>query len=199
MYGRSMWRVLGVAVPVAVIAFAGRVNVASAQDKKAEPPKGEAPKAPETKAAPAAAGKDIVDTAMGAGSFKTFSELLTVAGLTETLKGPGPFTVFAPSDEAFGKLAKGTVEDWKKPENKAKLAGVLKYHVTNGKSMNADVMKMKSAKMLSGQEVMIVVKDGKVMLGDKTTVVKSDLAASNGVIHTIDAVMMAPETKGSGH
>jgi uncharacterized surface protein with fasciclin (FAS1) repeats len=133
--------------------------------------------------------KDIVDTAVGAGNFKTLAAALTAAGLVETLKGPGPFTVFAPTDEAFAKLPAGTVENLLKPENKAKLQAVLTYHVVPGKVMAAQVTKMTSAKTVQGQTVRIQVVDGKVKIDD-ATVVTADVAASNGVIHVIDSVIL---------
>lgn len=135
------------------------------------------------------AKKDIVDTAVGAGSFKTLAAALTAAGLVDTLKGPGPFTVFAPTDEAFAKLPAGTVEDLLKPENKKKLTDILTYHVVAGKVMAADVVKLKDAKTVQGKAVKITVKDGKVMV-DAANVTKTDIAASNGVIHVIDAVIL---------
>ncbi|HEX2965112.1 MAG TPA: fasciclin domain-containing protein [Syntrophorhabdaceae bacterium] len=138
--------------------------------------------------------KDIIDTAVSAGSFKTLVAAVKAAGLVETLKGPGPFTVFAPTDEAFAKLPKGTLDNLLKPENKAKLAEILTYHVVPGKVMAADVVKLKKAKTVEGSEVKITVKGSKVMV-DKANVVKTDVMASNGVIHVIDAVMMPPKTK----
>jgi uncharacterized surface protein with fasciclin (FAS1) repeats len=141
-------------------------------------------------AAPArAADKDIVDTAIAAGSFKTLAAALQAAGLVDTLKGAGPFTVFAPTDEAFAKLPAGTVENLLKPENKAKLVSILTYHVVPGSVMAADVMKMKAAKTVQGESVKISTANGKVMI-DKSNVTKADIAASNGVIHVIDAVLM---------
>ncbi len=137
----------------------------------------------------AADKKDIVDTAVGAGSFKTLVAAVQAAGLVDTLKGKGPFTVFAPTDEAFAKLPKGTVEDLLKPENKAKLVAVLTYHVVPGKVMAADVVKLKEAKTVQGQSVKIVVEDGKVKV-DAANVVKTDIETSNGVIHVIDAVVL---------
>lgn len=135
------------------------------------------------------AKKDIVDTAVGAGSFKTLAAALTAAGLLDTLKGPGPFTVFAPTDEAFAKLPAGTVEDLLKPENKKKLTDILTYHVVAGKVMAADVVKLKDAKTVQGKAVTITVKDGKVQV-DAANVTKTDIACSNGVIHVIDAVIL---------
>jgi len=136
-----------------------------------------------------AAEKDIVDTAVAAGSFKTLATALKAADLVTTLKGKGPFTVFAPTDEAFAKLPKGTLEDLLKPENKKKLAGILTYHVVAGKVMAADVVKLKNAKTVQGSEVTIKVADGKVTI-DNANVVKTDIACGNGVIHVIDAVML---------
>lgn len=135
--------------------------------------------------------KDIVDTAIGAGSFNTLVAAVKAAGLVETLKGPGPFTVFAPTDEAFGKLPKGTLDDLLKPENKAKLTSILTYHVVPGKVMAADVVKLKKAKTVQGSNVRITVKGDKVKV-DKANVVKTDVTASNGVIHVIDTVIMPP-------
>ena len=133
--------------------------------------------------------KDIVDTAVAAGSFKTLAAALKAADLIDTLKGKGPFTVFAPTDEAFGKLPKGTVEDLLKPENKAKLTAVLTYHVVPGKVMAADVVKLSKAKTVQGSEVKITVADGKVKVDD-ANVVKTDILCGNGVIHVIDAVIL---------
>jgi uncharacterized surface protein with fasciclin (FAS1) repeats len=134
------------------------------------------------------AKKDIVDTAVGAGSFNTLVAAVKAAGLVETLKGPGPFTVFAPTDEAFAKLPKGTVEDLLKPENKAKLAGILTYHVIAGKVMAADVKTMK-AKTVNGKELDIKAGSEGVTV-DKARVVKTDIVTSNGVIHVIDTVVL---------
>jgi len=134
-------------------------------------------------------GKDIVDTAVAAGNFKTLATALTAADLVETLKGKGPFTVFAPTDEAFAKLPKGTVEDLLKPENKKKLAGILTYHVVAGKVMAADVVKLTEATTVQGSKVSIKVTDGKVKV-DAANVVKTDIGCSNGVIHVIDAVIL---------
>jgi transforming growth factor-beta-induced protein len=142
----------------------------------------------------AAEDKDIVDTAVSAGTFNTLVAAVKAAGLVETLKSPGPFTVFAPTDEAFAKLPKGTLDDLLKPENKEKLAGILTYHVVSGKVMAADVVKLKKAKTVQGSEVKITVKAGKVKV-DKANVVKTDITTSNGVIHVIDAVMMPPKAK----
>ena len=131
---------------------------------------------------------DIVAVASGAGHFSTLVAAVKAAGLVETLQCHGPFTVFAPTDEAFAKLPKGTVEDLLKPVNKAKLAGILTYHVVPGKVMAADVKTMK-AKTVNGQELDIHLSDGKVTV-NKAKVTKTDIAASNGVIHVIDTVVM---------
>jgi uncharacterized surface protein with fasciclin (FAS1) repeats len=133
--------------------------------------------------------KDIVDTAVAAGSFKTLAAALTAGDLIQTLKGKGPFTVFAPTDEAFAKLPAGTIEELLKPENKAKLQAILTYHVVSGKVMASQVVGLKSAKTVNGQSVAIAVMDGGVMI-DNAHVVKTDIATSNGVIHVIDTVLL---------
>ena len=133
--------------------------------------------------------KDIVDTAVAAGSFKTLASALQAAGLVDTLKGKGPFTVFAPTDEAFAKLPAGTLEDLLKPENKEKLAAILTYHVVPGKVLAAQVAKMKSAKTLNGQSLTISAGQGTVMV-DNARVVKTNILCSNGVIHVIDSVVL---------
>lgn len=131
--------------------------------------------------------KDIVDTAVAAGSFNTLVAAVKAAGLVETLKGKGPFTVFAPTDEAFAKLPAGTVEALLK--DKEKLTKILLYHVVSGNVMAKDVVKLKSAKTVQGSSVKITAKDGKVMV-DNANVVKTDIATSNGVIHVIDTVII---------
>jgi uncharacterized surface protein with fasciclin (FAS1) repeats len=133
--------------------------------------------------------KDIVETAVDAGKFKTLAAALEAAGLVETLKGKGPFTVFAPTDAAFAKLPAGTVENLLKPENKDKLVAVLTYHVVSGKVMAKDVVKLSSAKTVQGSQVKIEVQNGKVRVDD-ANVVATDIAASNGVIHVIDSVIL---------
>ena len=142
-----------------------------------------------TYARPKAASQDIVDTAVAAGSFKTLAAALQAAGLVDTLKGEGPFTVFAPTDEAFAKLPAGTVEDLLKPENKAKLVAILTYHVVSGKVLADQVTKMNSAKTVNGESLTISVNDGTVMV-DNAKVVKIDILCSNGVIHVIDSVVL---------
>ena len=136
----------------------------------------------------AAATKNIVETAVAAGSFKTLVAAVQAAGLAETLSG-GTFTVFAPTDEAFAKLPAGTVEDLLKPENKAKLASILTYHVVAGKVMAADVVKLKNAGTVQGQRVDIKAQGGKVTV-DGANVVTTDIACTNGVIHVIDTVIL---------
>ncbi len=133
--------------------------------------------------------KDIVDTAVAAGDFKTLAAALQAAGLVDTLKGPGPFTVFAPTDEAFAKLPAGTVEDLLKPENKQKLISILTYHVVAGKVMAKEVVKLHEAKTVNGQDVKFMVEDGKVM-ADNANVTRTDIQCTNGVIHVIDNVLM---------
>ena len=148
------------------------------------------PKAAPTKNAPAAATstKNIVETAVAAGSFKTLVAAVQAAGLAETLSG-GNFTVFAPTDEAFAKLPAGTLEMLLKPENTAKLAAILPYHVVPGTVKAADVVKLTNAGTVQGQRVDILAKDGTVTV-DGAKVVKTDIACSNGVIHVIDTVIL---------
>lgn len=132
---------------------------------------------------------DIVDTAIEAGTFKTLVTAVKAAGLAEVLKGKGPFTVFAPTDDAFAKLPKGTVEDLLKPENKEKLKAILTYHVVSGKVTATDAAKLTSAKTVQGESIGIEVEGGKVQIND-AKVVKADIEASNGVIHVIDSVIL---------
>jgi uncharacterized surface protein with fasciclin (FAS1) repeats len=131
--------------------------------------------------------KSIVETAVGSGKFNTLVTAVKAADLVETLSGPGPFTVFAPTDDAFAALPAGTVEALLK--NKDKLQAVLTYHVVAGKVMASDVVNLKSAKTVNGQDVTIMVKDGTVMV-DNAKVVMTDIECSNGVIHVIDAVIL---------
>jgi uncharacterized surface protein with fasciclin (FAS1) repeats len=137
----------------------------------------------------AAADKDIVETAVAAGSFKTLAKALQAADLVGTLKGAGPFTVFAPTDEAFAKLPAGTLETLLKPENKPKLQRILTSHVVAGTVMAADVVKTSSAKAVSGETLAIASRDGGVTVAG-ARVVKTDITASNGVIHVIDTVIL---------
>jgi transforming growth factor-beta-induced protein len=138
------------------------------------------------------ANKDIVDTAVSAGSFTNLVAALQAADLVDALKGPGPFTVFAPTDDAFKKLPAGTVETLLKPENKEKLRAILTYHVVSGNVTAAQAMKLSSAKTLNGRELKISTHDGTVMVND-AKVVKADIQTSNGVIHVIDTVIL-PES-----
>ena len=144
-------------------------------------------------AMPAAAGaaqKDIIDTAVAAGTFNTLATALQAAGLADTLKGKGPFTVFAPTDEAFGKLPAGTVESLLKPDNKDKLKAILLYHVVSGDVTAAQAMKLSSTRTVNGQALKLRVHDdGTVMIND-ANVVKADVLASNGVIHVVDTVLL---------
>jgi transforming growth factor-beta-induced protein len=133
--------------------------------------------------------ENLVATAAKAGKFTTLLAAATAAGLADTLANGGPFTIFAPTDEAFAKLGKETIADLLKPENKAKLAGILQYHVVAGTVKAADVVKLKEAKTLQGGAVKITVADGKVMV-DGANVVATDVLAGNGVIHVIDAVIL---------
>jgi uncharacterized surface protein with fasciclin (FAS1) repeats len=138
-----------------------------------------------------AAEKDIVDTAITAGQFKTLAAALGAAGLADTLKG-GSFTVFAPNDEAFAKLPVGTVENLLKPENKDQLTAILTYHVVPGKVTAADVVKLKETKTVNGKMLNITVRGDAVTLND-AKVTATDIAASNGVIHVIDRVILPPK------
>jgi uncharacterized surface protein with fasciclin (FAS1) repeats len=133
--------------------------------------------------------KDLVGTAVSAGQFTTLVAAIKAAGLVKTLEGPGPFTVFAPTDAAFAKLPAGTVDTLLKPENKKKLRAILTYHVVSGNVKAADVVTMTSAKTLNGQSVAISVNGSTVKIND-ATVLKTDIAATNGTIHVIDTVLM---------
>ena len=136
-----------------------------------------------------AMSKDIVDTAAGAGQFNTLVAAVKAAGLVDTLKGDGPFTVFAPTDEAFAKLPDGTVEDLLKPENKDKLVAILTYHVVPGKIMSGDIDGRETeVKTVQGGMLDVNAKDG--VMVDNAKVVKADIGATNGVIHIIDTVVM---------
>lgn len=141
----------------------------------------------------AGAEKDIVDTAVSAGQFNTLVAAVKAAGLVDTLKSPGPFTVFAPTDEAFAKLPPGTVENLLKPENKDKLVSILTYHVVPGKVLSPDVVKLNgsSVKTVQGGLAPIMLRGEAVMVGP-ARVLKTDIETSNGVIHVIDTVLMPP-------
>jgi transforming growth factor-beta-induced protein len=142
---------------------------------------------------PAEKANTIVDVAVADGRFKTLVAALGAAELVETLQGAGPFTVFAPTDEAFAKLPAGTIDTLLMPENKQKLTDILLYHVVSGKVMAADVVKLTSAPTVLGKDVTITVKDGKVFLNDTVQVIITDIETSNGVIHVIDAVLLPPQ------
>lgn len=134
---------------------------------------------------------DIVETALGAGSFATLAQALTAAGLVETLKGPGPFTVFAPTDDAFAKIPPADLQALL--ADKEALTKVLTYHVVAGNVPSTQVVGMTSATSVEGSAITIAVVDGKVVLNGSSNVIKTDVAASNGVIHVIDAVIMPPK------
>jgi uncharacterized surface protein with fasciclin (FAS1) repeats len=133
--------------------------------------------------------QDIVDTAVSAGSFNTLVAAVKAAGLVDTLKGAGPFTVFAPTDDAFAKLPAGTVEDLLKPENKDKLVAILTYHVVPGEVMAAAVVKLHMAETVNGQELTVKASKGSVMVNN-AKVTKTDILCTNGVIHVIDTVVL---------
>jgi len=137
--------------------------------------------------------KNIVETAVDAGKFATLTKALGAAGLVDTLEGEGPFTVFAPTDEAFAKLPAGTLESLLKPENKDQLTAILTYHVVPGAVKAADVVKLDEAKTVNGQLVTVKTSGDTVMIND-AKVTSTDIAASNGVIHVIDTVIMPPKT-----
>ena len=148
---------------------------------------------PEPTAIPEPVLSDIVDTAVADGRFTTLAAALGAADLVETLKGEGPFTVFAPTDDAFAKLPEGTVESLLLPENLEQLKSILLYHVVSGKVMASDVVTLTSAETVLGEDVTIKVEDGKVFLNDTVEVIITDVEASNGVIHVIDAVLLPPQ------
>jgi len=139
--------------------------------------------------APASTTASVLDTANAAGSFKTLVAAIKAAELEGTLNGPGPFTVFAPTDEAFAKLPAGTVDDLLKPANKAKLQSILTYHVVPGRVGSSEVVKLTSAKTVQGQELKVSASGGSVSV-DNAKVVKTDIACTNGVIHVIDSVVL---------
>ncbi len=148
---------------------------------------------PEPTAMPEPEPMDIVDTAVADGRFQTLVAAVTAAGLVDTLKGEGPFTVFAPTDDAFAALPAGTVESLLLPENKQALTDILLYHVVSGKVMAADVVGLTAAPTVLGKDITITVRDGKVFLNDTVEVIITDIEASNGVIHVIDAVLLPPQ------
>jgi uncharacterized surface protein with fasciclin (FAS1) repeats len=138
---------------------------------------------------------DIVDTAVQADNFETLVQALQAADLVEALRGDGPFTVFAPTDDAFAALPDGTLESLLQPENKSQLQAILKYHVVSGKAMASDVTGLDAAPTLEGRSIQFQVNDGTVKLMGKNaaTVVQADIEASNGVIHVIDSVLLPPQ------
>ncbi len=148
---------------------------------------------PEPTAIPEPVLSDIVDTAVADGRFTTLAAALGAADLVETLKGEGPFTVFAPTDDAFAKLPEGTVESLLLPENLEQLKSILLYHVVSGKVLASDVVTLTSAETVLGEAITIKIEDGKVYLNDTIEVIITDIEASNGVIHVIDAVLLPPQ------
>ena len=148
---------------------------------------------PEPTAIPEPVLSDIVDTAVADGRFTTLAAALGAADLVETLKGEGPFTVFAPTDDAFAKLPEGTVESLLLPENLEQLKSILLYHVVSGKVLASDVVTLTRAETVLGEDVTIKAEDGKVFLNDTVEVIITDVEASNGVIHVIDAVLLPPQ------
>ncbi len=163
------------------------LGIAACGGQAQEPPA--TPDSASADSPPAEPSSDILQTAAAAGSFSTLVAAIKAAGLEETLSGPGPFTVFAPTDDAFAKLPAGTVENLLKPENKAKLIAVLTYHVVPGKLLAKDVVTSTKLKSVQGQELSVVV-DGSQVSIDGAKVVKTDIAASNGVIHVLDSVVL---------
>lgn len=137
--------------------------------------------------------QDIVDTAVAAGSFTTLVAAVQAADLESTLRSAGPFTVFAPTDDAFDALPEGTVEDLLKPENKATLTGILTYHAVAGEVLAADVVTLDSATTVNGADISVEVVDGEVILNGNVKVITTDIQASNGVIHVINGVLLPPE------
>jgi uncharacterized surface protein with fasciclin (FAS1) repeats len=176
------------ALSIAALAVAGTLLVAACGSDSDNSGSAATTAAPAADTTAAMAEKDIVDTAVAAGNFTTLATALTAAGLVDTLKGPGPFTVFAPTDEAFAKVPKATLDALL--ANKEALTKVLTYHVVPAKVMAADV-KAGPVKTVEGSDITITVTDGKVMVND-ANVTATDIAASNGVIHVIDTVLIPP-------
>ncbi|MAT47370.1 MAG: hypothetical protein CMO35_08070 [Verrucomicrobiaceae bacterium] len=143
-----------------------------------------------------APSKDIVDTAVAAGSFNTLAAALKAAGLVDALKGDGPFTVFAPTDAAFAKLPKGTVETLLKPENKSKLVDILTYHVVSGSVPAKTAVTLNKATALNKKAISLGIKGDSLYLNGNAKVIKADVNASNGVIHVLDNVILPPASKG---
>ncbi|MDF3066753.1 MAG: Immunogenic protein precursor [Polyangiaceae bacterium] len=176
---------------VSQLAFILLLSAAACGGEKAQEPPATPDSAMAESSPPPAAEStsNILQTAAAAGSFSTLSAAIKAAGLEETLSGPGPFTVFAPTDDAFAKLPAGTVDNLLKPENKAKLVAVLTYHVVPGNMMAKDVVASTKLKSVQGQDLSVVVQGSNVTV-DGAKVVKTDIAASNGVIHVLDTVLM---------
>lgn len=143
-----------------------------------------------------APSKDIVDTAVAAGSFNTLAAALKAAGLVDALKGDGPFTVFAPTDAAFAKLPKGTVETLLKPENKGKLVDILTYHVVSGSVPAKTAVTLNKTTALNKKAISLGIKGDSLYLNGNAKVIKADVNASNGVIHVLDNVILPPASKG---
>jgi len=181
-----MKRTITLVLPALVLALAACSSTAATPSPSATP----APVATPSAAPSAAAEEDIVGTATAAGSFKTLLTAATAAGLVETLQGKGPFTVFAPTDEAFAALPAGTLD--KLLADKEALKNVLLYHVVAGDVTADQVVKLTSATSVEGAPIAISVKDGKVYLNGSAQVVTPDVMASNGVIHVIDKVILPP-------
>ena len=181
-----MKRTITLALPALVLALAACTSTAATPAPSATPASVATPSA----APSAAAAKDIVGTATATGSFKTLLTAATAAGLVDTLQGKGPFTVFAPTDEAFAALPAGTLD--KLLADKEALKKVLLYHVVAGDITAGQVVKLTSATSVEGAPIAISVKDGKVYLNDSAQVVTPDVMASNGVIHVIDKVILPP-------
>lgn len=182
--------VLGLSLVAAACGSSSSSTSATTAKESATTAKATATTAASSATTAAMTEKDIVDTAVAAGSFKTLAAALQAAGLVDTLKGKGPFTVFAPTDEAFAALPAGTVEGLLKPENKDKLAEILKYHVVSGSVMAADVTKLTKADTLAGKPVTVAVSGSTVTLNGTAKVTKTDIKTSNGVIHVIDHVLL---------
>ncbi len=193
---RRTFRTAGAAAALIILTTAGVSHAgncsSSSTETKAAVVKAGVMKAGKSEKTKDGAAGDIVETAVAAGSFKTLVAAVQAAGLVDVLKGEGPFTVFAPTDEAFAKLPKGTLENLLKPENKAALQGILTYHVVPGTVLAGDVVKLKAATTAQGSDLKIRARDGVVTV-DKATVKATDIRTSNGVIHVIDTVLI-PET-----
>jgi uncharacterized surface protein with fasciclin (FAS1) repeats len=172
---------------IAGLVFASALGCSSSTPDAASPAA-----AATTSGSEAQAAGDIIATARGAGTFGTLLAAVDAAGLTATLQGAGPFTVFAPTDAAFAALPAGTVETLLRPENRARLTAVLTYHVVSGNVRAAQVTTMTSATSLQGAPIAIAVENGRVKLNGSATVTTADVAASNGVIHVIDRVILPP-------